>query len=101
MAIPANAQHVTAPPELVPVIEAALRAHGMYTIRTPQGTREGEHTGLAATWPEPDACGQCGWHLRGWGYVAGIGSHDCTDPTDAQRLNRMLARRNARKASCR
>jgi len=91
MAIPADAQHITAPPELIPVIAAAVRAHGMHAIFTPQGTRDGEHTGLAVMWPEPDACGTCGWTGN---HRQVVGYHERTDPTDAQRKARMLARRN-------
>lgn len=49
----------------------------------------------------PAACRHC--HLtertHGRQYTAAAGWHPWTPPTDQQRLNRMRARRNARKAT--
>jgi hypothetical protein len=51
--------------------------------------------------PEPNGCAECGigrrQHFQRW--RMGVGRHGWTEPTDAQRLARMLARRNARRAT--
>jgi hypothetical protein len=48
--------------------------------------------------PEPNGCTFCGvgerYHFRRW--ILGPGMHAWIEPTDAQRKERMLARRAAR-----
>jgi len=52
------------------------------------------------TAPNPDGCRWCGYDKpHGWQYLPGKGSHQWEQPTNAQRLARMQARRNARKAT--
>lgn len=50
---------------------------------------------------EPNGCAFCGaarrMHCQRWSL--GVGWHGWAAPTDAQRLARMLARRNARSAA--
>ncbi|WP_327335868.1 hypothetical protein OG384_04340 [Streptomyces sp. NBC_01324] len=48
--------------------------------------------------PNPDGCRWCGYgNPHGWQYLPGKGGHQWEPPTNAQRLARMKARRNARK----
>lgn len=48
----------------------------------------------------PDGCGHCGEpRPHGWQYLGGVGLHQWQAPTDAQRLERMQARRAARTAA--
>ncbi|RPK56211.1 hypothetical protein EES43_24525 [Streptomyces sp. ADI96-02] len=54
------------------------------------------------TAPNPDGCRWCGYdNPHGWQYLPGKGGHQWEQPTNAQRLARMRARRAARKAVCR
>lgn len=50
---------------------------------------------------EPDSCRHCDvpQRMHCQRYVVGIGRHGYVAPTDAQRLARMLGRRNARSAA--
>lgn len=50
--------------------------------------------------PDPDGCHWCGGRrgYHGWQYILPVGGHGYEPPTDAQRLDRMKARRaNTRK----
>jgi len=55
---------------------------------------------MPETLPDPGACRWCGIPRRGHfqQYVEAVGWHKHTEPTDAQRLERMKARRAARLA---
>lgn len=49
---------------------------------------------------QPDGCRHCGLpQPHGWQYLPGVGQHQWVQPTDAQRLERMQARRTARQAA--